>query len=298
MDAVVNNAARAAANAAASAGANAVDSAVDGADASAGAGAQPASADAHPAMSVSLSAVRLQRCPVLGPIRLDVRAATWTAVVGPNGAGKSTLLRALAGLQPAEGEVSLFGRPLRDWPARERARCLAWMGQGEPSAEGMSAEDVVMLGRLPHHGWLAPPTDEDRAQAEAAMRQTQCLAWRRRSLSTLSGGERQRVLLARALAVQARLVLMDEPLTHLDPPHQADWTLLVRALCQKGTTVIAVLHELNVALQADALVVMARGQVVHHGAPSDAATRDALLEVFDGRLQFVEIAGRWVALPR
>ncbi len=270
----------------------------EGAATSAQSTAASAEADGRPAMSVSLSAVRLQRCPVLGPIRLDVRAATWTAVVGPNGAGKSTLLRALAGLQAAEGALSLFGRPLRDWPARERARCLAWMGQGEPSAEGMSAEEVVMLGRLPHHGWLAPPTDEDRAQVEAAMRQTQCLAWRRRSLSTLSGGERQRVLLARALAVQARVVLMDEPLTHLDPPHQADWTLLVRQLCQAGTTVVSVLHELNAALQADALVVMARGQVVHHGAPADAATRDALLDVFDGRLQFVEIAGRWVALPR
>ncbi len=249
------------------------------------------------ALQLRLAAVRLQSCPVIGPVQLDIAAGRWTAIVGPNGAGKSTLLRVLGGLQAAEGSVSLLGRPMPSWAAAERARALAWLGQDEPVAEGLSAEAVVMLGRLPHRAWLAPPAPADRAAVEAAMRETQCWALRGRSLDTLSGGERQRVLLARALAVEAPVLLMDEPLTHLDPPHQADWLALVAARRDAGSTVVSVLHELTPALQADALVVMARGAVLHHGPPADPATREALQEVFDGRLRFVEFEGQWIALP-
>lgn len=250
-----------------------------------------------PVLGARLQAVRLQSCPVLGPMALDLRAGRWTAIVGPNGAGKSTLLRTLAGLQAAEGEVSLHGRPLSAWGSAERARALSWLGQNETMGEGLSVEAVVMLGRLPHRGWLAPPAAADRAAVEQAMHQTQCWNWRTRSLDTLSGGERQRVLLARALAVQAGVLLMDEPLTHLDPPHQADWLHLVRQLCGDGATVVSVLHELNVALQADDLVVMTRGAVVHHGSPGEPRTREALSEVFDHRLRLVEVEGRWLVLP-
>ena len=257
----------------------------------------PAMSSTPPALSARLRAVCLQTCPVLGPIALDLHAGRWTAIVGPNGAGKSTLLRALGGLQPAEGEVQLHGRPLAAWGAAERARALSWLGQNEPVGEGLSVEAVVMLGRLPHRGWLAPPTSDDQAAVERAMAETHCAAWRRRSLDTLSGGERQRVLLARALAVQAGVLLMDEPLTHLDPPHQADWLALVRRLRDDGATVVSVLHELNVALQADDLVVVARGAVVHHGAPGDAATREALMAVFERRLRLVEVDGQWLAVP-
>jgi iron complex transport system ATP-binding protein len=257
----------------------------------------PTAPVAGPALRARLDAVRLQRCPVLGPIHLDLAAGRWTAVVGPNGAGKSTLLRALAGLQPADGEVQLLGRPLADWAARARARALAWLGQNEAGAEGLSAHEVVMLGRLPHRAWLAPPSAADLQAVETAMQQTQSWPWRQRSLGTLSGGERQRVLLARALAVEARVLLMDEPLSHLDPPHQADWLDLVRAQAAHGVAVVSVLHELNIALQADELVVMARGAIRHQGAPGDTATQAALQAVFDQRLRFVQVEGQWLALP-
>lgn len=257
----------------------------------------PVAAVSPPALSARLQAVRLQDCPVLGPVALELHAGRWTAIVGPNGAGKSTLLRALGGLQPAEGEVRLHGRPISAWGAAERARALSWLGQNEPVGEGLSVEAVVMLGRLPHRGWLAPPCAEDEAAVERAMTQTQCATWRRRSVDTLSGGERQRVLLARALAVQASVLLMDEPLTHLDPPHQSDWLALVRRLRDDGAAVVSVLHELNVALQADELVVVARGAVVHQGAPGDTATREALMAVFDRRLRLVEVGGQWLAVP-
>ena len=249
------------------------------------------------AISSRLTRVRLQGHAVLHDITLDLHAARWTAIVGPNGAGKSTLLRALAGLIPFEGTVHLQDKNLHDWPAKERARRLAWLGQNEASADDLTAQDVVMLGRLPHQAWLAPPSAADRAAVQAAMDQTQSFAWRERRLATLSGGERQRVLLARALAVQAPVLMMDEPLAHLDPPHQADWMEIVRTLVGAGQTVVSVLHELNIALQADVVIVMADGRVVHQGAPQDAATHAALQTVFDHRLKLLQVDGQWLALP-
>jgi iron complex transport system ATP-binding protein len=241
--------------------------------------------------------VRIDGRDLLRDIDLALPRGRWTAIVGPNGAGKSTLLRAVAGLQRCEGEVQLGGRPLHAWPAQERARQLAWMGQQETGADDLTALDVVMLGRLPHRPWLAPPTGADRAAAEAAMQATQSWAWRDRRLASLSGGERQRVLLARVLAVDAPLTLMDEPLAHLDPPHQADWMALVRGRAAAGHGVVSVLHELHLALQADHLVLMADGRIVHTGAPADPATHDAMKRVFGPRLHIAQIEGRWVALP-
>jgi len=249
------------------------------------------------ALTARIQRVRIDGRDILGGMALALPAGQWTAIVGPNGAGKSTLLRALAGLQACEGEVRLADRPLRDWPARARARQLAWMGQQESGADDLSALDVVLLGRLPHRPWLAPPTPADRAAAEAAMRATQSWGWRERRLGSLSGGERQRVLLARALAVEAPLTLMDEPLAHLDPPHQAEWMALARARVAAGHTVVSVLHELHLALQADHLVLMAEGRIAHTGAPADAATHAALREVFGASLRIAQIDGRWVALP-
>lgn len=234
----------------------------------------------------------------LRQVDVALAAGRWTAIVGPNGAGKSTLLRALAGLQRFEGEVRWNGRPLPEWSARERARFVAWLGQGENGGDDLQAHDVVALGRLPHQAWLAGPSAADEAVIERVMRQTQCWAWRTRPLSQLSGGERQRVLLARALAVEAAVLLMDEPLSHLDPPHQADWLHTVQGLRDAGTTVVSVLHELNMALMADALLIVADGQVRHHGAPQDSATRTALAAVFDDRIALHHVAGQWVALPR
>ena len=129
------------------------------------------------------------------------------------------------------------------------------------------------------------------------MRATQAWDWRERPLGALSGGERQRVLLARALAVEARVLLMDEPLANLDPPHQADWLLLVRELAAAGRSVVSVLHEISIALHADDLVVMRQGRIDHHGACADAATHRALEQVFEHRIAIHPLAGQWVALP-
>ncbi len=235
---------------------------------------------------------------VLHGISLALPAGRWTSIVGPNGAGKSTLLKVLAGLLPHRGEVALLGQPLGVWRARERARQMSWLGQNESSADDLTVYDVAMLGRLPHQPWLAPPSDADHAAVERALRGTQAWDWRGRPLGHLSGGERQRVLLARALAVEARVLLMDEPLANLDPPHQTDWLLMVRELVASGKTVVSVLHEISMALHAHDMVIMAQGRVTHQGACSDAATHRALEDVFDHRIDVHPLAGQWVALPR
>ncbi len=239
----------------------------------------------------------LGQTEVLRGMDMALPAARWTSIVGPNGAGKSTLLKVLAGLLPYQGEVTLLGQPLATLPRRERARQLAWLGQSEVSGDDLTVWDVAMLGRLPHQTWLGSPSAADHAAVEQALKATQAWDWRARTLGQLSGGERQRVLLARALAVQAKVLLMDEPLANLDPPHQADWLGLVRTLVKQGCTVVSVLHEISMALQADEMLVVADGRVTHQGACGDAETHRALERVFEGRIAIHAIATQWVALP-
>jgi len=241
--------------------------------------------------------VTLGGTEVLHGVDLALPAGRWTTVVGPNGAGKSTLLKALSQLLPHHGRVRMLGRDAAAWSHRERARTLAWLGQNEGGAEDLLAQDVVMLGRLPHQPWLGAASAQDHAAVRAAMQETQCWDWRRRSLGSLSGGERQRVLLARALAVQAPLLLMDEPLANLDPPHQSDWLRIVRRHVERGGTALSVLHEITMALHADEMVVMDAGRVVHQGRCADAATHRALEAVFQRRIGIHSLAGQWVALP-
>ena len=235
-------------------------------------------------------------------VSLTLHAGEWVSLLGPNGAGKSSLLKALAGLAPAEGQVSLLGKPWAAWNRRERAQTLAWLGQAEAGQDDLTAYDVAMLGRLPHQSWLSTPSAKDHAVVEVALKTVQAWEWRSRSLGQLSGGERQRVLLARALAVQAQVYLMDEPLAGVDVPHQADWLEWVRCLTENGAAVVSVLHELNLALQADRVWVMSEGRWVHSGLPNDKDTHQALSAVFQNRLQWREWQDegvtRWVALPK
>lgn len=255
--------------------------------------------------NLALSAHRIHASvhaqPILRDLSVDFTQGRWTSIVGPNGAGKSSLLKVLSGLWPAhslQGQVALQGRPLHSWPRRQRAQTLAWLGQGEVVTEDLTVLDVALLGRLPHQSWLAAPNSADHAIVERCLRQTQAWEWRHRPVAELSGGERQRVLLARAMAVQASVLLMDEPLANLDPPHQTDWMHAVRALVAQGTTVVSVLHELSFALLADEMVVMAAGQVVHHGACQAPDTHAALEAVFDHRIRICQVEDLWMALPR
>lgn len=239
---------------------------------------------------------------VVDQISLDLRAGEWLALVGPNGAGKSSLLSMLAGLhQPDSGELTLMGRPLRDWPARERARRLAWLAQAGEAEGDIAARDVVRLARLPRLGLFGAPDDTDDAVVDAAMAETECDALAGRRLSQLSGGERQRVLLARALAVDAPVLLLDEPTTHLDAPHQLALLRSLRRRAESGTAVAAVMHDLTLALAADRVLVLADGRVRALGRSDDAALHAALVQVFGGtiHIEAVQAQGRrrHVVLP-
>ena len=223
--------------------------------------------------------------------------------MGPNGAGKSSLLSLLAGLRSADaGQIWLAGRPLADWPARERAQRLAWLSQQGEADGDIGVADVVRLGRLPQQGLFGVPTMADEAAVQTAMAETECSALAGRRLSALSGGERQRVLLARALAVGASVLLLDEPTTHLDAPHQRALVRSLAARARAGAAVAAVLHDLNLALAADRLLVMQAGRLVADGAPADPAVQQCLVEVFEQAFS-IEAFGsggtqRWVAVPR
>ena len=223
----------------------------------------------------------------------------WSAIVGPNGAGKSTLLRVLAGLlKPTTGRVWLGGTPMSLHPRRARATQIAWLAQqGEASGE-LTVREVVHLGRLPALGLFAAPGPHDEASVDHAMAEVDCAAWQHRRLHELSGGERQRVLLARALAVEAPWLLLDEPTTHLDPPHQVALVRLLRRRAQAGVGVLSVMHDLSLALLADRLIVMARGRIAAQGACSDPALHAALTAVFEGAIRVERIGDRWIAVPQ
>jgi iron complex transport system ATP-binding protein len=180
------------------------------------------------ALRVEGADVTLGSTHALHAVTLDV-AAGWTAIVGPNGAGKSTLLRVMAGLLwPDRGRVLLDGVPLAALSSGERATRMAWLAQqGEATGE-LTGREVVRLGRLARQGLFGAPSAEDEARVEQVMVDAECLAWQERRLHELSGGERQRVFLARAIAVDAPLLLLDEPTTHLDPPHQIALAQLLR----------------------------------------------------------------------
>ncbi|HTA21519.1 MAG TPA: ABC transporter ATP-binding protein [Polyangia bacterium] len=225
-------------------------------------------------------------------------AAGWTAVVGPNGAGKSTLLRVLAGLHAADaGEVLLDGKALAQWAPRERAARVAWLAQQGEISGTLTAREIVRLGRLPALGLFSEPTADDEARVDRAMADAECAPWAGRRLQELSGGERQRVLLARALAVGAPLLLLDEPTTHLDPPHQAQLARLLRRQARAGTAVVSVLHDLSLALFADTLVLMADGRVRAAGPSAAPALHEALRDVFGGAIRVERLGARFVAIP-
>ena len=241
--------------------------------------------------------LRLGNTHALNEVSVQLQAG-WTAIVGPNGAGKSTLLRVLAGLQkPLSGRVVLNGLAQPVPPAREHAAQLAWLSQqGEASGE-LTVREVVFLGRLPHMGLWGAATPQDVLQVQNAMAQTECAAWQHRRLHELSGGERQRVLLARALAVDAPVLLLDEPTTHLDPPHQVAVVRLLKRLAAEGRTVVSVLHDLSMALQADRLVVMQAGRIAADGLRDDLNLHRALSAVFQGAVRIERLTDRWTAVP-
>lgn len=211
---------------------------------------------------------------LLAGVDLDAGRGEFIGLTGPNGAGKSTLLRTIAGiLRPRRGTVRLEGRDLQSMSAREIAACLAFVPQVLPQTHGFTSLEIVLMGRYPHFGRFQIEGRDDERIARDAMRLTGTLHFADRTLDTLSGGERQRVFVARALAQQPRILLLDEPTSNLDLLHQLKVLDLVRQLVDGGLTVIAAFHDLNVAARyCDRLVLLGSGRVLATGLPEDILT--------------------------
>ena len=239
------------------------------------------------------------RTPVLGDVRVTVEPGGWLSVIGPNGSGKSTLLRCILGLHGHEGLVRIDGVPTDGMPRRRRARQIAYAPQLPVLPEGVSTRDYVLLGRTPHRPLLAAPRAVDRQAVEDVMERLEIGALAGRPLHTLSGGEQQRAVLARALAQQPRVLLLDEPTSSLDLGHAQQVLDLVDGLRrQDGLTVLSTLHDLTLAGQyADRLALLSAGRVVAEGAPADVLTTAALRTYYGARARVVEGPNGPAVLP-
>ena len=239
-------------------------------------------------------------CEVLRNLSIEIPKGKWTSIVGPNGAGKSSLLQGITNILPIQGRISIDGIDIQTLSSKARARTIAWLAQNNDAAEEFSeltVYDTVMLGRIPHQGWLHLPSDTDHQVVQQVLIKTHTQSIATRFLHELSGGEKQRVLLARLLAVEAEILLMDEPLANLDPPHQADWLMWQSELLAQGKTLVTVLHEIQYALRADHIVMIRQGKLHFEGASNDPATQQALIALFEGRIRLEKLGNEWVSLP-
>ncbi len=227
---------------------------------------------------------------VLDGVSLDVPKGSWTAIIGPNGAGKSTLLRAVLGLRPGNGGITVSGEDPRALKPRRRARLVAYAPQNPSLPAGMRVFDYTLLGRSPYIPHLGRESARDRAIAARVLDRLDLTGLASRPLDQLSGGERQRVALARALAQQAPVLLLDEPTTALDIGHQQQVMELIDQLrLADGLTVLTTIHDLTLAAQyADALVLLSAGHVAAAGPPGQVLTRDAVAAHFDARVRIAQ----------
>jgi iron complex transport system ATP-binding protein len=255
-----------------------------------------------PAIAADQVAFDYGRGAVLEDVSVAVPAGEMVGVIGPNGSGKTTLVRLLAGvLRPGRGSVHLEGRNLATLRRREVARRLAVVPQDASVEFPFTALEVVLMGRAPHLPPLAFPRARDLDIARRALARLDVGGVEERPLLALSGGERQRVLLARALAQEPRVLLLDEPTTHLDLRHQTGIYDVLRELARgHGAAILSVLHDLNLAaLYCDRLVLLAGGRIVAEGTPRDVLTAATLARVYGTAVHVAThaVTGTPVVLP-
>jgi iron complex transport system ATP-binding protein len=237
---------------------------------------------------------------LLDGVSFTVETGEWLFVLGPNGAGKTTLMRALAGLiAPASGTVELMGRPMTALKARERARSVALVPQIPLIPVGMTVLDYVLLGRTPHFGLLASESHHDVDAAQHALDTLELRDLAERTVGSLSGGERQRVLVARALAQEAPVLLLDEPTTSLDIGHQQDVLELVDDLRRRtDVTVVTTMHDLTLAGQyAERLLLLRDGRVVEDGPADVVMTPENLSRYYEANVTVIDGPDGLVVVP-
>jgi iron complex transport system ATP-binding protein len=230
----------------------------------------------------------------------EVERGEWVGLIGPNGAGKTTVLRAVAGLVPYEGTVSLDGHDVHASRRRDIARRVALVPQSPRIPAELTVGEYVLLGRTAHIGYLATEGRADRIAAQRALERLELDEFAQRTLGSLSGGELQRVVLARALAQEAPLLLLDEPTSALDLGHQQQALELVDALRRDhALTVVAAMHDLTLAAQyADRLVLLDHGRIVADGSPDDVLSEERIQRHYGARVRIVREHGSVAVLPR
>ncbi len=225
--------------------------------------------------------VTLAGTQIVHPVTLSMARGELVALIGPNGAGKTSLLRAIAGLVAASGSVKLDGNELRAIQMRRRGRLIAYLPQGQAVHWPMRVDDVVALGRLPHQQAIGRLASEDSAAIDDAIAAAGLSAMRQRRADSLSAGELARVLIARALAVRAPVLLADEPIAALDPYHQLAVMELLREQARAGAAIIAVLHDLGLAAQfSDRVALMGGGRLLTIGPPETVLTQARIESVY------------------
>ena len=238
--------------------------------------------------------------PVVDAIDAAVAEGEWVALIGPNGAGKTTLLRAIARLVTFSGTIRLEGRSTMQMPRAELSRLIAVVPQEPSTPPWMTVAEYVLLGRTPHLGPLAKEGLRDREAAARALARLDLLGYGERRLGTLSGGEKQRAVVARALAQQTKIVLLDEPTAALDIGHQQQAFDLLDALrAESGLTLVAAMHDLTLAAQyADRMVLLDAGRVAADGVPHAVLTEEAIANHFGASIDVIAVDGRVAVIPR
>lgn len=239
------------------------------------------------------------RTPVLHGIDLSVPAGSWVSLVGPNGSGKTTLLFALAGLIPARGEVEVGGLVPRRAGRRQVSRTVAMMPQRPVVPEGVTARELIRLGRTPHIPRFGTESERDLVVVDRVIDRLDLGDLADRTATTLSGGELQRVVLGRSLAQEPRILLLDEPTSALDIGHQQQVLDLVDSMRREnGLTVIAAMHDLTSAAQyGERLVLMDGGLVVADGPPDEVLTVERVAQVYDARVEVLDRRDGRAVLP-
>lgn len=235
---------------------------------------------------------------IVSNVSLSLPTGELVGLIGPNGAGKSTLLKAMLGIRErTSGDILLDGQDFLAMPGKVRARAVAFLPQERRVEWRLPSHDVVMLGRYPHQSGFGGPTPADRAAVDRALAAVDGRELGDRSVAVLSGGERTRILLARALAVEAPLLLVDEPIAALDPYHQLHVMEILRERTRAGSGVLAVIHDLPLAMRfMDRLVLMDRGCIVADGKPADVLTPERLAAVY--RIEALQPHGLpWSRIP-
>jgi len=252
------------------------------------------------ALDVRELTVTLGRADVVREVSATIRRGDWVALIGPNGAGKTTILRALAGLVSFAGQVLLEGRAIATSGRREIARLIALVPQHPQTPSELTVAEYVLLGRTPHIGYLATETRSDRLAAERAIARLALRPFAERSLGSLSGGELQRAVLARALAQEAPILLLDEPTTGLDLGREQQALELVDSLRRDDElTVVSAMHDLSLAGQyADRLLLLDRGRVVAEGSAQDVLSEASIASYYGANVRVIHENGGVFVLPQ